>query len=215
MVVLYGPSGTGKTVLLRAIAGETRGMSGGVQIGTYRVDTLEGKELAAFRRKIGIFFPSVPLLNDRTILENLILPLDLEGKLTKNKKIDRVQATAEHFLLGDVLQKYPNEISLGQRTLALLARAVVTEPLVLLVDEPTAMLDEPTTAMVLETLRRENRRGMTILLATHNPRVRAALPEAEVISLSNTISSNAAMNVSATSHSVSESVRIIHPQAAQ
>jgi len=169
--VLYGLSGSGKSTILRALVGAVPCVQGSITLGSYQVDKAKAKEVQSLRQSIGIVFPDAPLLTDRTIAENILLPLEIIGKLSKAKREERLQNVLDRFDLTHVAHLHPQQISVGEQQLALIARAVINEPLVLLVDEPTASLDEPTTEKVLSILQRENLRGMTLLIATHNEQV--------------------------------------------
>jgi NitT/TauT family transport system ATP-binding protein len=151
---ILGPSGCGKSTLLRIIAGLDKPTEGGVEI-----------QPAA---KIAYVFQDAHLLPWRNVLKNVALPLELMGTGAA-ERTRAAQAALEQVGLADALERYPNQLSGGMRMRVSLARALVTEPNLLLLDEPFASLDEITRQKLDEQLRQLwERRGMTVLFVTHS-----------------------------------------------
>ncbi|WP_460274065.1 methionine ABC transporter ATP-binding protein [Celeribacter sp. ULVN23_4] len=164
---IIGRSGAGKSTLLRMVNGLERPTSGRVLIGQNDVGAAKGAALRAIRRDVGMIFQHFNLLSSRTVAGNIALPLEIAGVASDKIKprvaelIDRVGLTAQ-------ADRYPAELSGGQKQRVGIARALATEPKVLLSDEATSALDPETTQTVLELLRDINRDlGLTVLLITH------------------------------------------------
>ncbi|MBU0520573.1 ATP-binding cassette domain-containing protein [bacterium] len=167
-VLLVGPTGAGKTTILRSIYLELRPKSGQILIEDkfQRNDKLT--DVAEMRQKIGIVFPEARLLKDRTIFENVALPLQIAGFKRREMHL-QVNKALFQFGLQDRAQSYPAELSSGEQKKAAIARALVVRPFILLADEPLANVDFDASVEVLEHLQRINSEGMTILAATHVP----------------------------------------------
>ncbi|NLM41901.1 MAG: ATP-binding cassette domain-containing protein [Firmicutes bacterium] len=164
---IIGQSGAGKSTLLRCINMLERPDAGEVWVGDTLMTNLSPKELRAARRKMGMVFQQFNLLNSRTVFGNIAFPLELNG-MSKAALRRRVEALAELVGLSDKLGAYPRQLSGGQKQRVGIARALATEPAVLLCDEPTSALDPETTSSVLTLLQTINQRlGLTIVLVTH------------------------------------------------
>ncbi len=171
-VVINGPSGSGKTTFLNLISAIDRPSEGQVLIeGRSTADQSEG-ELAALRRsRIGLIFQSFNLIPVLTAAENVEYPLLLQD-LEKAKRRDRVAGILRDVGLADLMSRRPRELSGGQRQRVAVARALVTQPKIVLADEPTANLDSETGGSVMELLRRMNEEHcVTFLVVTHDPAV--------------------------------------------
>jgi len=166
-VSILGPSGCGKSTLLRIIAGLDRCTSGKVRLGA--------------GAKIAYVFQDAHLLPWRNVLRNVSLPLELQG-VRKADRIAAARAALSHVGLEDAMDRYPNQLSGGMRMRVSLARALVTEPNLLLLDEPFAALDEITRQKLDEQLRRlwENR-GLTVLFVTHSTHEAVFLADRAVV----------------------------------
>ena len=152
-VAMLGPSGCGKSTLLRIIAGLDRATSGEIALGTSR---------------LAFVFQDAHLLPWRTVLANVALPLELQH-VAKRERLDRAGHAIAQVGLADAAGRYPAQLSGGMRMRASLARALVTDPELLLLDEPFAALDEITRQQLDEQLRELwARRGMTVLFVTHS-----------------------------------------------
>ena len=164
---IIGRSGAGKSTLLRAINGLERPSAGQVFVDDVDVGALDGAGLRALRRRIGMIFQHFNLLSSRTVFDNIALPLELAGtpKATIRTRVDNL---IELVGLADKRGRYPAELSGGQKQRVGIARALATEPKVLLSDEATSALDPETTRSILALLKRVNEiTGVTIVLITH------------------------------------------------
>ncbi len=168
-VGIMGPSGAGKTTLLNIISTIDTPSSGTVNIDGEDVTKLSENELSSFRKnKLGFVFQDYNLLNTLTIKENIILPLALSK--VKPREIEaRIKVLSEKFGINDILNKYPYNVSGGQKQRAAIARAVITKPSLILADEPTGALDSKSSAEILQTLSDLNSTdNATILMVTHD-----------------------------------------------
>jgi putative ABC transport system ATP-binding protein len=170
-LALMGPSGSGKTTLLNLMGGLDTPTKGSIEIAGDRIDTLSGGRLAAWRaRHIGFVFQMYNLLPVLTAARNVELPL-LLTKLGSADRRKRVQTALSVVGLADRAGHYPRQLSGGQEQRVGIARAIVTDPTLLLCDEPTGDLDRKAGDEVLNLLRTLNRDyGKTIVMVTHDPR---------------------------------------------
>jgi cell division transport system ATP-binding protein len=167
-VFLVGPSGVGKTTFLRLFTREVRPTSGKIFIGEQDILMLSAKKVPYLRRRIGTIFQDFKLLLDRTIFENVAVPLEVTGK--SEKEIEReVSEILEKVGLLEKANSFPIQLSGGEVQRTAIARAIVGSPQVLLADEPTADLDPITAEGVVDLLDAINKeRKTTIIMATHN-----------------------------------------------
>ena len=173
-VVLAGPSGAGKTTLLRLLYRAEPPSDGEVEVLGADVSALGRAEVAALRRSIGVVFQDAKLLPVRTVYENVAFVLRVLG--TPRRDITaRVFDALRVVGLSSRAQAYPAQLSQGEAQRAALARAIVRRPPLLLADEPTGSLDDAMAAEILEVLRDIWAGGTTVVLATHQARVAAAL----------------------------------------
>jgi len=170
-LALMGPSGSGKTTLLNLLGGLDTPTKGSIDVGGDRIDTLAGGRLAAWRaRHIGFVFQMYNLLPVLTAARNVELPL-LLTKLGSADRKKRVQTALSVVGLGERANHYPRQLSGGQEQRVGIARAIVTDPTLLLCDEPTGDLDRKSGDEVLNLLQTLNREhGKTIVMVTHDPR---------------------------------------------
>src|SRR5438874_8454025 len=169
-LALMGPSGSGKTTLLNLIGGLDTPTNGSITVGGDRIDNLSGGKLSAWRaRHIGFVFQLYNLLPVLTAARNVELPL-LLTKLGKSDRRKRVQVALGAVGLADRMHHYPRQLSGGQEQRVGIARAIVTDPTLLLCDEPTGDLDRKAGDEILELLQALNRdHGKTIVMVTHDP----------------------------------------------
>ncbi len=174
LVVVSGPSGAGKSTLLRLVYGEERPSRGTVLVAGVDVGQATGRALACLRRDLGVVPQDRRLLADRTAFGNLALVLRALGVPRRDVRARALEALREAglFALRNALAA---ELAEGERLRLCLARAFAVEPRLLVVDEPTAMLDEATTAEIVALLRVRRERGATVLVATHAPDLAARL----------------------------------------
>ena len=169
-LALMGPSGSGKTTLLNLIGGLDRPPRGSIEVDGQRIDQLSEGQLAAWRaRHVGFVFQMYNLLPVLTAERNVELPL-LLTKLSRDKRRRQVETALTLVGLADRMRHYPRQLSGGQEQRVGIARAIVTDPTLLLCDEPTGDLDRKSGDEVLELLTALNREhGKTIIMVTHDP----------------------------------------------
>ena len=169
-VGIMGASGSGKTTLLNCISTIDTVSAGAIRLDGQDITRLRPKELAKFRREnLGFIFQDFNLLDTLTIGENIALALAI--RRTAPQVIDpQVQAMANTLNIGDILDKYPYQVSGGQKQRCACARAIINHPKLVLADEPTGALDSHSAQMLLATLEDMHRQlGATILMVTHDP----------------------------------------------
>ena len=168
-VGVMGPSGSGKTTLLNCIATIDRPTSGSIVLDGRELTGLRGRELARFRReRLGFIFQDCNLLDTLTAFENIALALTIR-KTPAGEIEGRVRETAELLGLADCLNQYPYQLSGGQRQRTAAARAIITDPALVLADEPTGALDSKSAKLLLDRFEVLNRqRAATILMVTHD-----------------------------------------------
>src|SRR5262245_2493875 len=175
-VVFLGPSGAGKTTILRLITHEAQPTSGSVTVGTFVGGRLPRAHRALLRRTLGIVYEDFRLLNDRTIFENVALPVRVAGKFADEDVEPRVMFALDEVGLKDKQTAFPDELSAGERQKAAIARAIVNRPAVVLADEPTGALERKSAEEVLALLRRIHSEGAALLLVTTRVEVADAMP---------------------------------------
>ncbi|MHA1609062.1 MAG: ABC transporter ATP-binding protein [Candidatus Njordarchaeales archaeon] len=167
-IVIYGPSGAGKTTALNLLAGMDRPTSGEIILFRRNVKDLSEEDLAKIRReKIGFIFQFFNLINNLTVLENVIIPL-LPTDRSETDMIARAEELLSELKLIGKKNRFPTELSGGEQQRVAVARALITDPEVIMADEPVAQLDEKSAEIVISLLLRANREGKTIILATAN-----------------------------------------------
>ena len=167
-VAIMGESGSGKTTLLNILAALDKPTSGEVFLNGQNIVQIREKEISAFRRdNLGFVFQDFNLLDTFSIQDNIFLPLVLAGKQYK-EMAKRLKPIAAKLGIGDILKKYPYEVSGGQKQRAAVARAIITNPKLILADEPTGALDSKATDELLRLFSHINRGGQTILMVTHS-----------------------------------------------
>ncbi|MBB4822956.1 bacitracin transport system ATP-binding protein [Sporosarcina luteola] len=169
-VGIMGPSGAGKTTLLNVLATIDRSTEGSILIGDADISTMKDRELSAFRRdKLGFIFQDYNLLDTLTVKENILLPVSL-GKMHKRVAEDQFKSIADILGISELANKYPHEISGGQKQRTSAARALINKPSMVFADEPTGALDSKSASSLLGTLEDVNKkRGVTIMMVTHDP----------------------------------------------
>ncbi|MBO1085608.1 MULTISPECIES: ABC transporter ATP-binding protein [Enterococcus] len=166
---IMGASGSGKSTLLNILSTLDKPTSGTIHINQADVTKLKGNQLADFRAKeIGFIFQDFNLLENLTAQENIAVPLSLQGVKPKEIK-KKVNAVAERLSISHILDSYPAKISGGQKQRVAAARALVTQPTILLGDEPTGALDSKSAKDLLDTMEELNTKdNVSILLVTHD-----------------------------------------------
>ena len=170
---IAGPSGSGKTTLLNMIGCVDVSTTGDVTVTGQKTNQLDDKALTNLRLfKVGFIFQTFNLVPVLTAYQNVEFPLLLQKKHTKEERDARVRDVMEDVGLSDRLQNRPGELSGGQRQRVAVARALVTEPAIVLADEPTANLDTETGNNIIDMMKRINtERGTTFIFSTHDPKV--------------------------------------------
>jgi polar amino acid transport system ATP-binding protein len=166
-LALIGPSGGGKSTLLRIIAGLERPDGGNAGINGALIDFENEAALREHRRHIGVVFQAYNLFPHLTALENLLLPLEKVHGLSKSNARELALATLERFRLADHSSQRPAELSGGQKQRVAIARAIAIKPRLLLFDEPTSALDPEMTAEVLDVIEELKAEGRDFILVTH------------------------------------------------
>jgi putative ABC transport system ATP-binding protein len=172
-VAIMGPSGSGKSTLLNLIAGLDRPTRGAVTVAGQRIDKLTEARKARFRRQqVGMIFQFFNLLDDLTVLDNVLLPAQLAGvrRASARARADELLAAMR---ISQHAHAYPARLSGGERQRVAIARALINRPALLLADEPTGALDTAAGDQIGGVLLDLNRAGQTLLLVTHNPELAA------------------------------------------
>jgi len=169
-VSIVGPSGSGKTTMLMVIAGLEKATSGNVQVNNIDLNTLDEDGLAVFRREtMGIVFQNFHLVPTMSALENVAIPIEFAGF---DDAFEQAREGLEAVGLGHRIDHYPGQLSGGEQQRVALARAFVTNPRILLADEPTGNLDQATADVVFaELLAIARNQCLAVLIATHNERL--------------------------------------------
>ena len=167
-VAIMGESGSGKTTLLNILASLDKPTSGDVVLNGKSITSIKEKEISAFRRnKLGFVFQDFNLLDTFSIRDNIFLPLVLSGK-KHNEMSEKLFPIAKKLAINDILDKFPYEVSGGQKQRTAVARALITSPEIILADEPTGSLDSRATDKLLNIFSAINSEGQTILMVTHS-----------------------------------------------
>ncbi len=169
-VAIMGESGSGKTTLLNILAALDTSTAGMVVLEDQVLGAIPERQVAAYRREhLGFVFQDFNLLDTFSVQDNIFLPLVLRRTPAAEMK-RRLTPIAKMLGISEILQKYPYEISGGQKQRAAVARALITEPKIILADEPTGALDSKATGSLLGIFEEINRKGQTILMVTHSTR---------------------------------------------
>ena len=167
-VAIMGESGSGKTTLLDILAALDQPTSGKVFLDGKDLTMVKEREIAAFRRdNLGFVFQDFNLLDTFSLKDNIFLPLVLAGKSPKEMEL-RLNPIAEQLGITHLLEKYPYEVSGGQKQRAAVARALISKPKLILADEPTGALDSKSTDGLLDVFSAIHATGQTILMVTHS-----------------------------------------------
>ena len=170
---LMGPSGSGKSTFLHIAAGLLAADAGSVEIGGKDVVKMSDAEATKFRRRhVGVVFQAFNLLNEKTVRENILLPLALDGALGRKTEDGRLAELAKRLGIAALLDKRPEELSGGEQQRVAIARALIAEPEIVLADEPTGNLDAKSAKGICEILRGLGGKS-AILVVTHDPVVAA------------------------------------------
>lgn len=178
-VAIMGESGSGKTTLLNILASLDKATSGEVILDGKKLSQINEKEISAFRRdNLGFVFQDFNLLDNFSIKDNILLPLVLLGMKYDDME-KRLMPIVKMLGIDQLIEKYPYELSGGQKQRTAIARAMITQPKLILADEPTGALDSKSTDSVLDIFDVLNKDGQTILMVTHS--IKAASRASRVI----------------------------------
>ena len=167
-VAIMGESGSGKTTLLNILASLDKPTNGEILLSGKNIVAINEKEISAFRRdNLGFVFQDFNLLDTFSIQDNILLPLVLAGKKYEEMN-ERIKPVSKRLEIEDILDKYPYEVSGGQKQRTAIARAIITNPEIILADEPTGSLDSRASDEVLKLFTEINNEGQTILMVTHS-----------------------------------------------
>ncbi len=166
-VFLVGPSGSGKTTFLRLLIREMVPSKGSIFLGDLDIGKLPSSKIPHLRKRIGVVFQDLKILMDRTIFENIMLPLEMANLDQKAAK-EQVNKILDQVGIGEHKDKFPVQLSGGELQRAAIARALVFSPEILLADEPTGNLDATTSWEIIKLLQDINALGTTVIMATHN-----------------------------------------------
>jgi len=167
MIFLMGPTGAGKSTVLKAVYAAIKIDKGKIIIDNEDLTTLSEYRIPSVRQKIGMVFQDFKLLNNRTVLENVALPLRIAGMSTE-EIYDRVHNTLLKVGLSNLYNSYPLELSGGEQQRVCIARALVKKPKIILADEPTGNLDPNVSDEILDLLDIFTDSGSAVLMSTHN-----------------------------------------------
>lgn len=178
-VAIMGESGSGKTTLLNMLAALDKPTEGEVFLDGKPLSTIQDKNISEFRRdNLGFVFQEFNLLDTFNVKDNILLPLVLRGE-TYKEMTEKLMPIAEELGIASLLEKYPYEISGGQKQRVAVSRALITDPCIILADEPTGALDSRSTDELLALFAKINQKGQTILMVTHS--VKAASKAGRVL----------------------------------
>ena len=167
-VAIMGESGSGKTTLLNILAALYRPTSGTVLLDGKDISAIRENQLAAFRRdQLGFVFQDFNLLDTFSLKDNILLPLVLQGMNWREMEANLLPI-ANQLRIANLLEKYPYEVSGGQKQRAAVCRALITHPRLILADEPTGALDSRATDALLDVFQQINQTGQTLLMVTHS-----------------------------------------------
>lgn len=180
-VFLVGPTGSGKTTLFKLLIREVLPTKGEIIIGDWDLIKLPGNKIPHLRKKIGVVFQDLKLLMDRTVFENVLLPLEVIGVKTSEAR-KRVEEILSQVDILEHKDKFPIQLSGGELQRVAIARSIILGPDIVLADEPTGNLDPLTSKEIVKLLSEINKKGTTVLMATHNVEIVNSLGK-RVISL--------------------------------
>lgn len=183
-VFLMGPSGAGKTTLFKIMAGFEDVTSGKVQINGFDLNKLRIKTRAQFRRSIGVVFQDFKLLNDRTVFENVALPLQILGQ-NRWEILEKTERILKDVGLAKKLNENPLHLSGGEKQRVAIARALVHDPDFVIADEPTGNLDWKMSEEIMQLFKNANNRGTSLLIATHDQEIIKSITKKRIIKIEN------------------------------
>jgi cell division transport system ATP-binding protein len=188
LVYLTGPSGAGKTTVLRLLLREFKPTSGRIFVNGAEIQDLKRKEIPELRRSIGAIFQDYKLLFDRTIAENVAVALAVKG-VPEDERMSHVEEVLKLVGLSPRAELFPSQLSGGELQRVAIARALVVNPKIVFADEPTGNLDWDTASSIMDLIYKVNDQGRTVVVASHHPSVikrkkgrKIALKQGKVVS---------------------------------
>ncbi len=175
--VISGETGSGKSTILKLLTAECKAISGEILVGETSVSSLKKSHIPEYRRSIGCVFQSIALLQEKTVAENIAFALEVQRSDSRAEITKKVEARLDEVGLSNKAHVYPKALSLGEQQRVSIARALITEPLLLIADEPAAQLDDVSAESIFSILRDEHIRGMTILITASTDRFFPLLPK--------------------------------------
>ena len=167
-IFLIGKTGSGKSSILKSMYSENKILDGEAKISNTNLKTISEKNIPFLRRKIGIIFQDFQLLKDRTVYKNLEFVLDATGWGKQNEKKDRIENCLQKEHISDLSNKFPSQLSGGQKQKVAIARSLLNNPEIIIADEPTGNLDPKSSIEIMNVLEEINQNGNTIVMATHD-----------------------------------------------
>ena len=167
-IYLIGKTGTGKSSLIKTIYADLELQKGEISVGGFTLKNLKENKIPFLRRKLGIVFQDFNLLQDRSVFENLKFVLQATEWKNKIKIKERINEVLEIVNIKDLIHKFPHQLSGGQKQKVAISRALLNNPDLIIADEPTGNLDPKTSLEIMQLLLDLNKKGNTILMATHD-----------------------------------------------
>tara|TARA_B100001248_G_C27392092_1_gene463052 strand:- start:1496 stop:2200 length:705 start_codon:yes stop_codon:yes gene_type:complete len=167
-VFLIGKTGSGKSSILKSMYSENKILDGEAKISNTNLKTISEKNIPFLRRKIGVIFQDFQLLKDRTVYKNLEFVLNATGWGKQNEKKDRIETCLQKVHISDLSNKFPSQLSGGQKQKVAIARSLLNNPEIIIADEPTGNLDPKSSIEIMNVLEEINKNGNTIVMATHD-----------------------------------------------
>jgi cell division transport system ATP-binding protein len=167
-IYLIGKTGSGKSSLIKTIYADLELQKGDISVGGFTLKNLKENKIPFLRRKLGIVFQDFNLLQDRSVFENLKFVLQATEWKNKIKIKERINEVLEIVNIKDLIHKFPHQLSGGQKQKVAISRALLNNPDLIIADEPTGNLDPKTSLEIMQLLLDLNKKGNTILMATHD-----------------------------------------------
>ena len=167
-IFLIGKTGSGKSSILKSMYSENKILDGEAKISNTNLKTISEKNIPFLRRKIGVIFQDFQLLKDRTVYKNLEFVLNATGWSKQIEKKDRIETCLQKVHISDLSNKFPSQLSGGQKQKVAIARSLLNNPEIIIADEPTGNLDPKSSIEIMNVLEEINQNGNTIVMATHD-----------------------------------------------
>ena len=167
-VFLIGKTGSGKSSILKSMYSENKILDGEAKISNTNLKTISEKNIPFLRRKIGVIFQDFQLLKDRTVYKNLEFVLNATGWSKQIEKKERIESCLQKVHISDLSNKFPSQLSGGQKQKVAIARSLLNNPEIIIADEPTGNLDPKSSIEIMNVLEEINQNGNTIVMATHD-----------------------------------------------